>query len=304
MKDQKKVEIKVGITVIAALIIFLWILGWAKNFSFTTKENLIKIKFSNVAGLEIGDYATVNGVRKGNVQSIEVGNNDVVVTISLSKEVDLRNDAVFGIAMVDMMGGKKVDIKPGSSPEPLDYNKIQNGMFYSDIPEVMSFVGSMENDLVTTLKSVNVTLNSVNSYLTDQKMNENIKSSLSNLSQLTRKLNLMIDENRTNLKRLTENSVDLTNQAKEFIAQNKNSITSSITEAEGILKRTDTLVTKLNNFTDEIKSKNNNLGKIMYDDKLYDNLTQSIKQVNELTKILLEQLQNKGVKVDAKIHLF
>ncbi|MCL5029375.1 MAG: MlaD family protein [Bacteroidetes bacterium] len=304
MRDQRKVEIKVGITVIVALLIFLWILGWAKNFSFTAKDNFIKVRFNNVAGLEVGDYVTVNGVKKGNVQDIKIESNDVMVTLSVNKDVDLKSDAIFGISMIDLMGGKKIDIKPGSSSDPIDYNKIQNGIFYSDIPEVMSFVGSMENDLVVTLKNVNVTLNSVNKYLTDQKLNENIKSSLSNLSQLTEKLNLMIDENRINLKKLTENSVDITNQAKDFIAQNKNNISASISEADGILKKTDTLVTKLNDFTNDVKSRNNNLGKIMYDDKLYDNLTQSIKQVNELTKILIEQLQNKGFKVDAKIHLF
>ena len=53
-----------------------------------------------------------------------------------------------------------------------------------------------------------------------------------------------------------------------------------------------------------IKSKNNNIGKIVYDTKLYDDLNKSIKQVNELTKILIEQLNNKGFKVDAHLHLF
>ncbi len=304
MKDQRKVEIKVGITVIIALIIFFWILGWAKNFSFTKKENFVKVRFDNVAGLEIGDYVTVNGVKKGNVQDIKVEDKDVLVTLSVNKDVDLKSDAVFGIAMVDLMGGKKIDIKPGNSSEPLDYSKIQNGIFYSDIPEVMSFVGSLESDLVVALKNVNITLNSANKYLTNQKLNNDLKNSLSNLSQITEKLNLMIDENRTNLRKLTQNSVDVTNQAKDFIAQNKENISSSISEANGILKKTDTLITKLNDFTNDINSRKNNLGKIMYDDKLYDNLTQSIKQVNELTKILIEQLQNKGFKVDAKIHLF
>ncbi len=304
MKDQRKVEIKVGITVIIAVIIFLWILGWAKNFSFTQKENFVKVRFDNVAGLEIGDYVTVNGVKKGNVQDIKVEENDVLVSLSVNKDVELKSDATFGIAMVDLMGGKKIDIKPGNSIEPLDYNKIQKGIFYSDIPEVMSFVGSMESDLVVALKNINVTLNSVNKYLTDQKLNSDIKNSLSNLSQITEKLNLMIDENRSNLSKLTQNSVDLTEEAKDFIAQNKDNISSSISEADGILKKTDTLITKLNDFTNDINSKKNNIGKIMYDEKLYDNLQQSIKQVNELTKILIEQLQNKGFKVDAKIHLF
>ena len=304
MKDQRKTEIKVGITVIVGLLIFLWILGWAKNFSFTSNERIIKIRFSNASGLEVGDYVSVNGVREGNVEDIKIENRGVLVIVRISKNLDLRKDAVFGLTMTDLMGGKKIDIKPGTSPEQLDYNDIQHGIFYYDIPSVMAFVGSMQDDLIQTLKDVKVTLSSLNSYLTDKQMNNNIKSSLANLNQLTGKLNSITEENKSNINKLIDNSVQLTNDAKDLVNTNKSDITTTITEAKNVLQKTDSLVTKLNSFADEIKSKNNNIGKIVYDTKLYDDLNKSIKQVNELTRILIEQLNNKGFKVDAHLHLF
>jgi phospholipid/cholesterol/gamma-HCH transport system substrate-binding protein len=304
MKDQRKTEIKVGITVIVSLIIFLWILGWAKNFSFTSNEKTLEIEFKNASGLEVGDYVTVNGVRKGNVQDIEIKADDVLVKATISNEVNLRKDAKFYIAMVDMMGGKKIEINPGNSQSQLDYNKIQQGSFNADIPAVMSLVGSMQDDLISTLKDVKVTLSSLNNYLTDKKLNENVKMSLANLNKLTQKLNLMMDENRTNINKLTSNSVELTDEAKNFIKNNQNEITKSIQEASNVLRKTDSLMTKLNEFSNEVKDQKNNLGKLMYDKNLYTNLTQSIKQVDELTKLLLEQLKKEGLKVDAKINLF
>ncbi len=304
MKDQRKTEIKVGITVIISLIIFLWILGWAKNFSFTSNEKTLEIEFGNASGLEVGDYVTVNGVRKGNVQDIEIKANEVLVKASISNDVNLRQDAKFNISMVDLMGGKKIDIKPGISGYPLDYDKIQKGSFNADIPAVMSLVGSMQDDLISTLKDVKVTLSSLNNYLTDKKLNENVKMSLENLSKLTLKLNLMIDENRTNINKLASNSVELTDEAKNFFKNNQEEISNSIKEASNVLSKTDSLMTKLNEFSNEIKDQKNNLGRIMYDKKLYTNLSQSIKQVDELTKLLLEQLKKEGLKVDAKIHLF
>ena len=304
MKDRRKTEIKVGLTVIAALIIFLWILGWAKNFSLTSNERIIKIRFSNASGLEVGDYVSVNGVREGNVEDIKVENNGVLVTARISKNLDLRKDAVFGLTMTDLMGGKMIDIKPGTSLKPLDYNAIQHGVFYYDIPSVMAFVGSMQDDLISTLKGVKVTLNSLNNYLTDKKMNEDIKTSLANLSELTGRLNSITEENKSNIKKLMDNSVRITSDAKDLISENKNNITETVAEAKSVLEKTDSLVIKLNNFTDEIKSKNNNISKILYDEKLYSDLSQSIKQVKELTKILIEQLTNKGFKVDAHLHLF
>jgi phospholipid/cholesterol/gamma-HCH transport system substrate-binding protein len=162
----------------------------------------------------------------------------------------------------------------------------------------------MQDDLISTLKEVKVSLNSLNNYLTDQKLNDNIKSSIANVSELTGKLNILIDENRHNIKKLTDNSVMITNDARDFYQKNQGSLSTSIKEAEDVLKKTDSLVTSLNSFTSEIKAKNNTVGKVLYDEKLYDNLSQSIKQLNELTKILLEQLKDKGLKVDANVHLF
>jgi len=64
MKDQRKTELKVGIAVIVGLILFIWILTWAKNFSLSTTEKSILVSFKNVSGLEIGDEVSINGVKK------------------------------------------------------------------------------------------------------------------------------------------------------------------------------------------------------------------------------------------------
>ena len=55
MKDLRKTEIRVGITVIVGLLIFIWILSWAKNFSLSSNQKSLLVKFNSVAGLEIGD---------------------------------------------------------------------------------------------------------------------------------------------------------------------------------------------------------------------------------------------------------
>ena len=76
---------------------------------------------------------------------------------------------------------------------------------------------------------------------------------------------------------------------------------ASVDELQSVLKNTDNLIVKLNQFTDEINAKQNNLGKIIYDEKIYEDLTQSLKQLNELTKLMLQQLKEDGLKIDADI---
>ena len=301
MKDQRKTEIRVGITVIVGLIIFIWILGWAKNFSLSSNQKTLLVKFNSVSGLEVGDNVSVNGVRKGFVENFKLEGDKVIVSLSLDNDVKLQKDATFSISMLDLMGGKKVNINPGISSQPIDYNEVQTGIFYADIPEVMSMLGTVEGDIPAIIKDIKITLSSLNNYLTDNDLNTDIKSSLSNLNKASKKLNILLEENRKGINQLTQNTVKLTQNVNDFLDENKSSLKSSVEELHTVLTQTDSLLVSVNTFSREIKNKKNNIGKILYDDKLYDNLSQSLTQLNELTKILIEQLKGKGVNVNANI---
>ena len=304
MKDQRKTEIRVGITVVVGIIIFLWILGWAKNCSITAKEKSVTVKFDNVTGLEIGDNVTVNGLRKGYVKEMDIKQDSVVVKLAIDKDVDLRQDAQFSISMLDLMGGKKVGVFPGKSTVPLDYNAIHEGIFYSDIPSVMSMLGSVQGDIVASLKDMRITLSSVNKYLTDDELTKNIKVTASNLNLISNKLIVMMDENRESLNKMAKNGAQLTHEANEFIQTNKEGIRTSLVELQVLIQKTDTLMTTANQFASEIKNKQNNVGKILYDKEMYENLNQSVTRLNELTKILLDQIKKEGINIDAHIKLF
>ena len=114
----------------------------------------------------------------------------------------------------------------------------------------------------------------------------------------------MMDENRENLKKLIGNSVELSEEAKILLNKNKDEIGNSFKEMKILLEKTNSLVTKANDFADEIKNKKNNIGKLLYDEELYTSLTKSIAQLNELTNLILEQLKGDGFKVDANVDLF
>jgi len=301
MKDDRKTEIKVGLTVLAGVIIFIWIFGWAKNFSLQSNDQIIKVKFNNVSGLEIGDPVTVNGLRKGYVKEMIVGSNYVMVELSVEKNISLSKDATFAITMLDLMGGKKVEILPGNSTEKLNVDIPATGVFYADIPQAMSLLGSMQDDFVSVLKDVKISLTSLNSYLTDKKLNNDVKESLSNLNSLTKKLDMMLSENRSDLKTLTKNAVELTEKTNELVSDNKENINRLFGDLKSILNKTDNLLTDLNTLAKETKDQQNNIGKVLYDENLYKDLKTTIKQINELTSILIDQLKNDGINVDANI---
>jgi len=301
MKDDRKTEIKVGLTVLVGILIFIWIFGWAKNFSLKSNEQIAKVRFNNVSGLEIGDPVTVNGLRKGYVKEMVVGTNYVMVDLSLDNDIKLKEDASFAVSMLDLMGGKKVEIFPGTSGKNYNYNKTAEGIFFADIPSAMSLFGSVQDDFVTVLKDVKVSLNSLNKYLTDEKLNSDVKQSMANLNLLTDKLNIMLAENRSDLKALTKNAVEITEKSNELISTNKENINQLFTDLKSIVQKSDVLLSDLNDLTKETKTQQNNVGKLLYDENMIKDLKQTLNQVNELTSLLIDQLKNDGINVDANI---
>jgi len=301
MKQQRKTEIKVGLTVLFGIMVFIWILGWAKNVSISSTDIELKVKFENASGLQVGSLVSVNGVKAGVVKDIYVESYYVVVEITVNNDAQLKSDAEFSLEVTDLMGGKKIDISPGKDSVPLNPDELQVGIFQADLASMMEVLSGIEIDLNTILDDVKITLSEINSFLTDEQLKEDIRNSISGLSTLTTRLNNMLTENQENIRTITQNTKEITEDTKELISSNQESINSSINSLNSILQSSDSLVTKLNFLADETLSGDNNIGKLLYDDSLFIFLTKTLEQTKELTKVMLEQLQNEGVKIDASI---
>ncbi len=301
MKKEKKAELKVGITVIVGIIILLWVLGWAKNFSFSSDEKHLLISFKNVAGLSIGDLVAIQGIKGGYVEEIYNKNNSVIVEVLLQPNYNLREDAKFSIMMLDLMGGKKIEITPGESVNPLDYSKVQNGIFLGDVSTTMAMLGSVQNDLVDVIYEIKDALNSFNKLMNNSEFIDELQISVTSLNQLIAKTDKIISENGDSFSELLKNSNELVTTSNKFIVENSTDIKTSIGNINEVLKNTDKLVHKLNNFFDEVENQENNLGKIMYDKELVNDLSVTLKQLKELSELINKQLKEKGLKVDANI---
>jgi len=301
MRNPRATEIKVGITVLLGLIVFLWVLGWAKNFTLSSSDNLVKVIFSNVSGLEIGNNVTVNGVRKGHVKDFVIQGSNVIVTLSINSEVDMRKDAKFSLESTDLMGGRKIEVNPGTSDQDIDLSELQQGTYISDIAGMISLFSDIQDKIGIIANESVKTLKGINSLLDDENFIVGIKTSVANLNNLTAKLDKVLTENQENIKEITENTKSITSDTKVFIQQNKENIAQSLNNLNIVLTKSDSLITSLNYLAQQTATGGNNLGKILYDDSLYYDLTNSIKTLKELSTIILEQLNSDGFKVDASI---
>lgn len=301
MKQTKKTEIKVGITVAVGIILFLWIFGWAKNYRLNSERKIVKVEFGSVAGLETGDAVTINGVRKGYVEDIRNSGNSVLVTVNLDDDVKLKKDATFSILMLDLMGGKKIEINPGNDTRELNYSEIQTGKFLGDISTAMAMLSSVQNDLVDVIKEVKISLTNLNDVFGKKEFFENLENTVNNLSELTVEFKSLLKNQKPEIEKLVKNSNALAENVNNMILENKNNLRTTVESASTVLSEMKKLITKINRLSDETVNRKNNLGKILYDENLIKNLKSSLEKLNKLSGILIEQLQNEGVNVDANI---
>ena len=305
MKDERKTEIKVGLTVTMAILLLFLVIGWAKNISFGTARKHLNVEFNSVSGLEIGDPVTLNGVRKGYVEGVENNNKQgVIVDLSLDADIKLRKDAKVSIDMLDLMGGKKVEIEQGNSEEYVDYSKPIQGEFSADVPSVMKTAGSIVNELPGIVKSLNESLAAIKNIVQDEKLKTDVKTTITELRDVTIKLNHFVDNNSTSVATLITNSNKLISQAGAMMQENKADVKESVQNITELSKTTGKLIEKINLLMDETQGQKNNLGKIMYDESLIPELKQTLATLKELLTVLNTQLQKDGVNVKAKFDLF
>lgn len=305
MNSEKKTEIKVGLTVLMAILIFIFIFSWAKNFNLDSNNNLLTVQFATVAGLEIGDLVSVNGVRKGLVDAIfSTNNNNATVKIKFTENVNLKEDATFSIMMLDLMGGKKIEINSGNSDVLLDYEKTQIGKFSGDISTAMATLSSVESDLVEVIGELKTTLRSANSIIGNQEFTENIKNSVIQLTNLSENLNSLVVSNKEVISTTLQNAKELTDKTNVLLENNSEKITSVLTNLNSTLNSSNELILQLTQLSDETRNSQNNLGKILYDENLVNDLKTSLSQIKELTEIINSQLKSGGLEVKADVDLF
>ncbi len=304
MRQDRKTEIKVGISLLVSLVILLWVIAWAKNVDLFSDKKELTINFNSVAGLSPGDQVAVNGVKKGYVESIYLAGNNVVVKTILDEDVDIRTDAAFSIMMLDLMGGKKIEISPGISEKQIDYSAVQHGQFSGDISTAMATLSGMEQNIKNIIEELSITLNAVNNILKDDKFASDVRNTFSELNLLSKKTSQLIEENRIGIKSLIDSSTSLVSTTNKFLQNNSNTLTRTIEQTSTLIDNSSQFIAKMDSLLKEIQLRENNIGKLLYDEQFYDDLKTSLDNLKELTSILIEQLKNEGINVDAKINLF
>jgi ABC-type transporter Mla subunit MlaD len=112
--------------IIKKSLVFIFLIFLITSCSNNGKH--INIKFQTVNGLKEQNLVFISGVYIGEVESIKLEEDSIMVKINIEKDIELPIDSRFKIVDLDILGNKAIEIKPGISFEKIRNEEIVTGI--------------------------------------------------------------------------------------------------------------------------------------------------------------------------------
>ncbi len=294
MKD----EVKVGVTIIIAIIFFVGMMVILKNVSIHEKGYRINVHMNDAAGILKGDPVSIAGVQVGRVENIWLENNQVFMRLWINNKYKLSKDSRAFIKTLSVMGEKYIAIQPGNSTTFLQEGDTIQGMATGDVTKIAADAQPIILNLKKIVRQLNKVLNDT--------AKQNIRQTLYNVQQLSKNLDSVVNQSGHSLKQSTRNIEVFSHNLKLFSQNNKQPVDSIVANLNkssrafaGSSEKLACTIKNLEDITNRIKSQKGTMGKLVYDERLYQHLDSLLVNTNKL----IQDIQ-KNPKKYLKISLF
>jgi phospholipid/cholesterol/gamma-HCH transport system substrate-binding protein len=212
--SDRSVQIKVGFLVLICLFLFVMFVFALGDINFEDQVTY-KVDFRSAGGMTSGAGVKVAGIRSGKVSEVEYlgpskdypGDDEPLVRVHVSVNEDLadsiRQNATFHISTSGMLGGKYVEIDPGTPDQPiLDPEKVILGKTSAGLGSMMSkadqlvsslvrVTGDNEGGIASILETTQKTLDQTRKLVEDNR--EGLDASMKRMDKITRDLSKIVD---------------------------------------------------------------------------------------------------------------
>ena len=283
---NRKPEIKVALLVFLGIALFIFGFSFLKRSSIFENDKVVHTVYDEVEGLVIGAKVTINGLVIGNVSMIDFlpGSTKIVVSMRIDKDLNFSPDSKAVFYEAGLIGGKAISIEPVfESKYKIKNNDTIPSAVKPGLTELINRqIAPLQEKIESMLTSVDSLFSGVSNVL-NYETQSNLKNTLENLSQSVNNINKsseklieVIDENRSALNLSFKNTATAT--------KNINKLTDSLSKID-FTNTFNKLSESLNNINDilsKVESGEGTLGKFINNEELYNNLSQSSKELEEL----------------------
>ncbi|WNW02017.1 MlaD family protein [Tenacibaculum sp. HL-MS23] len=284
-------ELKTGVVAVLIIAVFIWGFNFLKGQDlFSGSSRYFYVEYKDINGLNKASAVTINGLEVGRIDEISFDATPekqgvLLVKISLDTDFSFSKNSIAKIYSASIMGGQSLAIVPTYSGETAvsgDYLKgeVESGLFSSVEDKLEPIQSKLQNVLVgadTLLTGLNTVL--------DEKSRKSLNRSIiglegtiSDVRKTLTSVNTLLSDNKENLnatlantKKITDNFSKISDDlAKANLGETVNKLEATLANVNGLLAN--------------MKAGKGTLGKLMTDDKMYTNLTNASKEMEELLR--------------------
>ena len=120
-----KTEAKVGLFITLSLFFLFGLLSQLSSFDTLFKKSYpLSAKINDGSGLKDKAKVKFKGVDIGYVEKVTLSGNDVMTQLMIDDGIKIPSDSILIISQDSLLGGKFLDIKPGTSSTMLEPNAL------------------------------------------------------------------------------------------------------------------------------------------------------------------------------------
>jgi phospholipid/cholesterol/gamma-HCH transport system substrate-binding protein len=310
MNTQRSTEIKVGAVTILSLFLLVGGIIVGRGLNVASGKPTVTMLFPNSGGLDASSPVFVNGVKRGVVASVEPQASGVLITATLDNTADIRQDAAAKILMLEITGGRKVEITPGTSSTALPAGMAIRGATAADVSDVIALVGDVGDDAKRIIKRLDTAVAELNHLLGDGQFVADTRQTMRDLRSVAHNADDLLTRNKGNLQRTLDNLADVSADLKRLSRKN-GPVDSLVVKVDAFLadankliggvdntlKGADKLVAELNALMSDLKTRKSVVHNLLYDEptgKRLDSLLITLKK-------FFDNLPTDGVNVNVRL---
>lgn len=299
-------EYKIGILATVTILLFVWGLNYLKGRDLFSKQITFYAIYNDVSGLTQSNPVSINGVSIGQISSISFmpdGSGRILVESIISQEVPIPDNSVSMLTGASLTGSREIILELGDSKTYISSGDTLEAGYQSSIQDEVSElvlpIKQRAEDLFAQIDSVMIVFQAIFNEQTRVNITQSFQSiqeTLENLESTTGNLDLTIDRESTRLSAILTNAESISenlsnnNETINNILSNFSNISDSLAAANitQTLLQAEQSIASLALIVEKINSGEGSMGMLVNDDKLYNNLESSSKQL----ELLLEEIKN------------
>jgi len=281
-------EIKTAILVISSILLFIWGYSFLKGKDILENYKTVYVLYDSVEGLTSSAIVTFNGLNIGKVEKItyQEDTHKLKVQLQLKGSINISKTSKAVIYEPGFIGGKQIMIVPDYT----NNEKVENDDFLigEEKPGLTSELSQklvpLQQKMESVLANMDAMLINVNATL-DPKTQKNIQSSVEHLNTVlqdfavvTKQINGLIADNKQKINHSMANL--------EKTTANFSKISDTLAKAElgKTIQTLEKTLANANSILDGINKGEGSMGKLMKDEKLYQNMEGATKELELLLR--------------------